>query len=850
MSSILPERFREADAVFDAALDLPPEQRDSYVERACADDGDLCATVKRLLRAHERAEGFLASAASEMAAPLLVDLPSPHPERLGAYRVVREIGHGGMGAVYLGERDDGQFRQRAALKLARGGIGTDYLLRRFVEERQILASLEHPHIARLFDGGVTPDGLPWFAMEYVEGEPIDRYCDTRRLTIERRLKFFLDVCDAVQYAHRNLIIHRDLKPSNILVTNDGTLQLLDFGIAKLLAPGHSTTAEFPVAGLRLMTPAYASPEQIRGEVVTIASDVYALGVLLYELLTGSHPFRTRGLPVAELERRILDEQPERPSGVAARSVEQAALRGASPARSSRRVRGDLDAIVLKALQKDPERRYATAEQLATDIQRHLASLPVAARPDTWRYRTTSFLRRNRVAATAGVAFVLLLVAATAVTAVQSTRIRAQARRLESENQKTEQVAALLAGLFAVSDPYNARGQVVTARELLDRGAERAERELATQPDVQARMLDAMGVAYGGLGDYDAAKSLLERAVAVRRRLHDGDHPDVAASMNNLATVLRFRGEFAPAESLFRDALAMRRRLFGDEHRTVVESLNGLGFLLRGKGADAEAESVYREALATGRAVYAGPHLDIAVALNGLGSTLSDLGRFDEAVRTYDEALDIYIALGGEDHPETGVVLLNLGRTLDRKGDQKQAEAFLRRSVDVSRRVQGDRHPVYALNLTVLADVLRTQGKLDEAETLYRLALAIERDVLHPRHANTASTLLGLGRLLMDRGRDREAEPMLREALAIREQALVANHWGTALARSVLGACLSRLGRYREAEPLLLDGYARLREVVGIKDARTQRALGQLINHLERTGRRSEAAAYRVALQAP
>ena len=616
MSSTPPERFREADALFDAALDLPPGERDEYVDRACEGDSELSTAVKRLLRAHERAEGFLGSAAAEVAAPLLARILStpPHAERVGAYRVVREIGRGGMGAVYLGERDDGQFRQRAALKLARGGIGTDYLTRRFLEERQILASLEHPHIARLLDGGVTEDGLPWFAMEYVEGDPIDAYCDAHGLTVEQRLTLFLDVCDAVQYAHRNLVIHRDLKPSNILVTHDGSLKLLDFGITRLLAPGHEVT-EFPGSGLRLMTLAYASPEQIRGESVTTASDVYALGVLLYEVLTGRHPFRTPAVEAAELQRRILEERPARPSAVATLSRNRAG-----------RLRGDLDAIVLKALEKSPERRYATAEQLATDVERHLARRTVAARPHTWQYRAASLFRRNPVAVTAGMAFVLLLIASSVVTAVQGARIRAQARRLAAENQKTEQVAALLTGLFAVSDPENARGHMVTARELLDQGAARAERELANQPDVQARMLDAMGVAYGGLGVYDPAKSLLERALALRRRLHAGDHPDLAASMYNLATVLRFRGEFERSEALFRDALAMRRRLFGDRDRSVVESLNGLGFLLRGRGADAAAESVYREALATGRAVYGGPHFELAVALNGLGTALSDQGR--------------------------------------------------------------------------------------------------------------------------------------------------------------------------------------------------------------------------------
>ena len=852
MSAILPDRFREADAVFDAALDLPPEEREAYVERACGGDDDLRALVKRLLHAHDNAGSFLATPASEIAAPLLADLASsPAFEgRVGPYRIVREIGRGGMGAVYLAERDDGQFRQRAALKLARGGIGTDYLLQRFREERQIVASLEHPNVARLLDGGVTEQGVPWFAMEYVEGEPIDRHCDERRLPIEQRLTLFLDVCEAVQYAHRNLVIHRDLKPSNILVADDGGLKLLDFGIARLLGSDQAAEAEARPSGGRLMTPAYASPEQIRGDPVTTASDAYALGVLLFELLTGTHPHRTPGLTSEELQRRVLESQPERPSVLAERtSSEVATARGTTPDRLVRRLRGDLDAIVLKALEREPERRYATAEQLAADIRRHLSTTPVTARPDTWTYRTSRLIRRNRAIAAAGAAIVLLLTTSTVVTMVQASRIRAQAERLALENEKTEQVAALLAGLFLVSDPDNARGRVVTARELLDRGATRVERELASQPDVQARMFDAMGVAFGGLGIYDRAKSLLERALVIRRRMHGGDHPDVAASMYNLATVLRYRGELESAEPLFREALAMRRRLFGDHHHAVIESLNGLGFVLRGRGADAEAESVYRAALTSGRATYDGPHLELATAFNGLGTALSDQGRFDEAVASYKEALVMFLALGGEEHPETGVVLLNLGRTLDRKGDGTQSEEFFRRSVEVSRRVQGDRHPIFALNLTLLADLLRRRGELTEAETLYRRALAIQREALPPRHANTASTLLGIGRLLMERGRDREAESLLREAVAIREQVLVADHWGTALARSVLGDCLSRMGQTREAEALLFNGYTRLRNGVGINDLRTQGALARWVEHLDRTGRAREAARYRAALAA-
>lgn len=869
-----PDLFRQADAVFDAALDLPAHQRHAYVEQACAADTVLRATVQGLLLAHERADQFLAAPAAEIAMPLLGGLGPPLPARVGPFRIMREIGHGGMGIVYLAERDDGQFRQCVALKLVRGEIGGDYLVRRFLEERQILASLEHPGIARLVDGGVTPEGLPYFAMEYVEGEPVDRYCDRYRMSIDKRLQLFLEVCEAVQYAHRNLVVHRDLKPSNILVTEpataerSGRVKLLDFGIAKLLpANGKVKGAALTQPGARLMTPEYASPEQIRGEAVTTASDVYALGVLLYELLTGCHPARAPGRTPREIERRILDEEPERPSAVVTRSSlaprefadegattacpeVRATARGSRPRHLRRRLRGDLDTIVMQALRKEPERRYATAEQLADDLRRYFSSVPVSARRDRRGYRAAKFIRRNRLAVTVGFAIMLLIMASSAVAVVQAARLRAQAERIAQENQTAEQVTGLLIELFNTSEPGTARGQTVTARELLDRGAERVERELAGQPEVQARMLDAIGLAYGGLGVYDPAENLLERGVAIRDRLHGSDHADLATSMYNLATVRRFRGEFKAAEMLFHDALDMRRRLFGDQHPAVVESLNGLGFVLRGRGADAEAESVYRAALASGREVYGAPHLQIAVALNGLGSTLSDQGRFDDAVQTYRQALEMYLALAGEDHPETGVVLLNLGRTLDRRGEAGEAEIFLRRAADVSQRVQGNDHPVYALNLTLLADMLRHRRELDEAEVLYRRALQIQRDVLPGGHANTASTLLGLGRLLMDRGLADEAEPMLWEALRIREDVLVQNHWGTAIARNAVGACLSKLGRHAEAAPLLLDGFTQLRDALGAADPRTQNALRHLVDYYEHVGQADEAATYRAALLAP
>lgn len=418
-------RFRRADSIFDAALDLPVEERAAYVARACGDDEALRAAVERLLRASESSGGFLATPAAELAAPFLDPAALPPagaraPQRVGPFRVVGEIGRGGMGAVYLGERDDGQFRQRVALKLVRSDAASDLLLPRFLRERQILASLEHPHIARLLDGGVTADGVPWFAMEYVEGEPIDRYCAQRAASLEERLALFRQVCAAVEYAHGQHVVHRDLKPSNVLVTADGGVKLLDFGIAKLLDAGVDDDAPATRTSFQAMTPEYAAPEQLRGEPVTSATDVYALGVLLYELLVGERPYALHGRSPAEVERVVCTTEPPRPSTAVRRA-------GSVPGdRSWRRLRGDPDTIVLKALQKQPERRYPSAAALAEDLRRLAEGRPVLARPDSLAYRTRRRLRRHAVALAALTAVAVAAAALSAAYASRSERGDARA----------------------------------------------------------------------------------------------------------------------------------------------------------------------------------------------------------------------------------------------------------------------------------------------------------------------------------------------------------------------------------------------------------------------------------------
>ena len=542
------DRWRQVNRVLDIALELPPEERKAFLNHACVGDPSLSVDVERLLHACDRAEHFLEQPAPMFAVSLLEDLvadtetPSDVDIQVGPYRLVRELGHGGMGAVYLAERADDQFRQRVALKLIRRGMDSQGI-RRFMEERQILASLSHPSIARLLDGGITDDRLPYFAMEYVDGTPIDRYCDARRLSIVARLALFVGVCQTVQYAHRNLVVHRDLKPSNILVTADGQVKLLDFGIAKLLT-SQEATAGLTQPGLRLMTPQYASPEQVRGDSISTASDVYALGVLLYELLTGHYPYG-RVSSLHDIEHAVLQQQPVLPSAAVRRILERDAgsnpvtpalvshARHCSVEKLVRALRGDLDTIILRAMSKEPERRYSTAEQLAEDIGRHLAGRPVTARRDTRRYRIQKFVQRHRFSVAAAGAFIVLLVVFSVITAVQSVRIRAQAERLTLERNNAQHVTRFLTEMFNLSNPIEGKGHALRAREVLDSGAARIERELKNQPAVQAQLMTTVGEAYHGLGLYRSRAAAVDfstraaTADARRRSFGRGVHDEQA-----------------------------------------------------------------------------------------------------------------------------------------------------------------------------------------------------------------------------------------------------------------------------------------------------------------------------------
>ncbi|MDX1420057.1 MAG: serine/threonine-protein kinase, partial [Rubricoccaceae bacterium] len=642
-------QWERVQTLFEQALEHDPDVRTAFLRRACGDDPALYEEVAALLAADEDTHPLLdglALDALDVSESELLGSAHRTDDTIGPWRLGERIGRGGMGEVYLAERVEGGFAQTAALKLIKRGMDSEAVVRRFEAERQILARLEHPGIARLVGGGMADDGRPFFAMEYVEGEPITAYCDAHRLSVDARLRLFATVCEAVRYAHRNLVVHRDLKPSNILVSEDAEgrpqVKLLDFGIARLLATDDD--ALLTQTGHRVLTPAYAAPEQVTGGAVTTATDVYALGGLLYRLLCGQPPIETEGRTAQEVEADVLGAPPPPPSARA--TPEAAERRGTTPDRLARRLRGDLDTMALVALHKEPERRYGSAAELLDDVTRHLGGLPIEARRDSRGYRLTKFVGRHRAAvlATGGVvALVAVLVG------FYTARLAAERDRAQGEADKAAEVSAFLASLFEGADPAQSRGADVTARELLAAGAQRVETELAGQPEVQAEMFGTIGRVYASLGLLDEASAALEKSLA-RLDAAGADPLDRARAQTALGDLRVSQGNYAAADSLLRRALAVQRAGHDGPHEETAATLGALGDLLQERGDYPASEAPLLDALAMQQALHDGDHPTAAALLNSLGQTYYDLGRYDEAEAHYAEALAMRRRLHGDLHP--------------------------------------------------------------------------------------------------------------------------------------------------------------------------------------------------------
>ena len=898
MIDLDPRRWLRVEELFARASALEAEIRVAYLDEACRGDTELRDYVLDLLRADPSfdatVEKTIADTALRVFAADDADADEMRGEMIGPYQVERLLGSGGMGMVYLAKRADEQFDQQVAIKLGRHRLVDPDTVLRLRNERQILADLDHPNIARLFDGGTTDDGVPYLVMEYIDGIRVDTYCDVHRLDLRQRLQIFQTICSAVHYAHQNLVIHRDIKATNILVAVDGTPKLLDFGIAKLIDSAGQVTDGLTREGAVIMTPTNAAPEQLLGSPVTTATDVYALGLLLYRLLSGYPAFDTEGLTPTEFARTVCQQDVVRPSlrvqqaqrsairsidGQEAHALEMlAGDRRTNVSRLQRHLRGDLDTIILKTIRKEPERRYRSVIALADDIGLHLKSLPIVARSESWRYRAGKFVRRHYAAVAASILAFAVLAAFTVVLSVQN-------RSISRERDTAREVSQFLEDIFKAQDPREARGAKITADVLLAEGAERIQQDLSGRPEIQSTLMGTIGRVYGSLGAHQLSAEMLEHALAQQLEIYGEDDPIVAATRQDLAVTLTQRADYTRARDLLESAVVVNEREYGPVSVAVADNLTNLGNLHNRIGDLDTAQSLIAKSIDIYTQVDASASAqedsDIRIKLAAAKATLARIlqvkGELDQTEALLLEAIQI-VSAEGENFPPMAYYLQNLGVLQRTQGDLEAARETLNEAVIAIRRILGDRHYLLAATLIDQGIVYQLTGDYENAEIVFRDALSLYAETEGYRHPYVGYTLVFLGMLQHDMADLGSAEESLRRSLSIFEEAYEGDHQNTASALTELGAVLNsggrpddalvlleralkirqddfaddhelvagtrteiadaymRLGRYEDAEPILLESYRVLRDTQGRRERRAARALARFHEQSGRPGR--------------
>jgi len=692
-------RYHKLQTLFEQALSVPEDNRITFIKAACNNDKQLLDTLLRMLEADQSNNSILDKSVAELASEVL-DVPAPIPNQIGPYRVIKELGRGGMGVVYLAERME--LQRRVAIKLLGDARFSSVRRERFKREQKLLSRLSHPSIAALYDAEILPDGTPYFVMEYVDGLPVTQYCKVHQSDIYERLKIFRDVCEVVQYAHRQAIIHRDLKPSNILVTWEGSVKLLDFGIARQtddLDPDLYQTQ----TGFRLMTPAYTAPEQLRGEPPGVHTDVYALGIILYELLCGSMPFDFKDLTPGQAENLVLDKEPVRPSLMAKEHHIYSNFKSIGNHSWT-----ELDILCRKAMNKDQEWRYPTVESLIRDIDHFLNGEPLEARPDQTVYKIHKFLQRNRTMATTAL---LVLAVLTGLVGYYTNQLSKERNFAQAKAETADIISDYLVGLFESGNPFDSPDEVVDVYTLIERGIDSAER-LNNQPELQAQMFDVLGRVNTSISEYDHAEDLLRRGYTLRRSVN-ASPVELAESLGNLGSLFRYTAQLDSAEIYFRESLALREQHLPAVHPDIATTLDNLGVILTNQGKHEEGKEFYLQALEMRRDLYEEPHELIATSLNNLAVNLINQGDYEDAELYLRESLDMATRVFGPDHVSLASDLSNLGVVLDILGNHAGADSALTEAIRIKRLKLGDYHYETAFSMTQLGGVLQRAGEVHD-----------------------------------------------------------------------------------------------------------------------------------------
>jgi len=853
------ERWERLQELFSRAVELRGAERKALVEKETAGDSELRTELLELLACDNDGArtGPLTLALGAALDTTTRDRRKALVGRVvGNYKLVSVLGHGGTGTVYLGERADRQYSAQVAVKIVDNGTMQGELGLRFRAERQILASLNHPNIARLLDAGETEDGNPYLVMEYVHGEPLDRYSDRQQLGLRERLQLFVDICSAVQYAHQNLVVHRDLKPANILVTAEGTPKLLDFGIAKLLDAGDSAAAmALTRMNDRLLTPEYASPEQILGRPVTTGSDVYALGVVLYELLTGLRPYVVpASASQLELERSICITDPLRPSAAVKRARESGPLEGQSevlavaaarrlaPDKLQKRLAGDIDAIVMRALRKEPQHRYNSIEQLTADVRRYLSREPVSARQGNWLYYSQRFVRRHAFGVSAGAAFIVFIIAFAIMMSVQRQTIAEQRDRAELEGEHAEGVSNLMLDVFEVADPGWNGGKETTAKELLDQTARQLQGDLDQQPEARARMLEAIGRAYHRMGNPGRAIAYLEDSLRTRMKTENPSPSAIGSTLTELAAALRKAGRFDESDRRLQEAMELSRSARADHSMAYARLLINIGRVELDKGRPQQAEEHLNSALQLVKELRGPGDTEVASILSDIAVAQSWGDNLAAAERTAQEAVAIYEKSTTLLHPDRITADIRLADVYVQRGRITEASALYERALSAQKLLYGDSPGRYADTLDSLARVRLAQDRAAEAETLTREALAAYMASRGPEHSGTAYLQSSLAQILTRQRKYAEAEDLLRKAIDVFTKTLQPDHQYLASSEYLLGEVLLATNRLKDAETVLLTSRNRW-EKSGAPEWRAARSASALGETLYREGRIAEAEKY-------